>query len=138
MLVWVIFALILHEETGEGELHKSHHSRAAGVRQRLAALKTRVDLIATTTEKQNRMEETLKSNHLNEKNNHTSRERTGHEAINGCLRLAKQITIGSTQAEPCEETTSVIKTKLPEDTFGDEQWNQLREEGTDAEVRLGK
>ena len=43
------------------------------------------------------------------------------KANNGCLRPAKQIMMGSKQATPGEETTTVIQARLPRDDMLEEE-----------------
>ena len=50
------------------------------------------------------------------------------KANNGCLRAAKQILMGGTQAPPCDETTKMIQGKLPKDDLTEEKWKRMNEE----------
>ena len=50
------------------------------------------------------------------------------KANNGCLRAAKQILMGGTQAPPCDETTKMIQGKLPKDDLTEEKWMKMNEE----------
>ena len=87
LLVWAIPALLLSEDDTSIELHKEHRSKAAGLNQRLAEAERDewTNLIERARRKQ--QEEW-------EKKKQTMR----------CLRAAKQILMGGTQATPCEET----------------------------------
>ena len=98
MLVWAIPALILHKVAGEEQLHKTHHSRAARLRQRLAAAeKRRVGSShhEILCKKQKEMEQTMRSNQLLDKPQSYFRKtsRALYKANNGCLGAAKQITM---------------------------------------------
>ena len=82
-------------------------------------------------EKGKEMENTTRSNQLQDKKQSYFRRanRAQCTANKGSLRRAKQITMGSTQDEPSDETTRVIKTKLPKDLLDEGQWNDMRREG---------
>ena len=43
LLVWAMLALILSEDEASTEPHKEHHSRSAGLNQRLAEAERRLD-----------------------------------------------------------------------------------------------
>ena len=98
--------LILSEDEAGTELHKEHHSGAAGLNQRLAAaeLDGWDGLIERALQKQ--------------------QERAIFKANNRCLGAAKQIMMGSRQAAPCEETTKMIQAKLPRDELPERKSGQ--------------
>ena len=134
LLVWAIPAVVLSEvETGT-ELHQEHHPRAAGLNQRLAAAEQDEwdGLIERALQKQLEEEDRKHANsiHLADKEQPYLRRmnRAIFKANNGCLRAAKQITMGSKQATPCEETTKMIQAKLPREELHEDEWTRMNEE----------
>ena len=73
-------------------------------------------------------EETMTSNQFQDKER-ISGGRTEHCIKHTTDRAAKQIIMRSAKAEPAGDTSRMIKTRLPEDTLGDEQWTDMRKEG---------
>ena len=134
LLVWVMPALILSEDEASTELHKEHHSRSAGLNQRLAEAERDEwgGLIQRALMKQQDEKErkNANSNQLEDKEQAYLRKanRAIFKANNGCLRAAKQIMMGSTQATPGEETTKMIQAKLPRDDWPEEEWKKMNEE----------
>ena len=96
--------LILSEDEASTELHKEHHSRSAGLNQRLAEGERDEwgGLIQRAFMKQQDDEErtNANSNQLEHKDQAYLRKvnRAIFKANNGCLRAAKQIMLGSKQA----------------------------------------
>ena len=134
LLVWAIPALILSEDDTTLELHKEHHSKAAGLNQRLAQAERDewTNLIERARRKQEE-EEAKKNkcpNQLEDKEQAYLRKvnRAIFKANNGCLRAAKQILMGGTQAPPCDETTRMNQGKLPRDDLTEEKWRRMNEE----------
>ena len=115
------------------ELHKEHHSRSAGLNQRLAAAETEEwsELVERAYRKQQEEEDKK-----NERPNHVEDDQAYLRKVNraifkansGHLRAAKQIVLGSKQATPGEETTRMIKAKIPEDDLSERQWARMNEE----------
>ena len=97
LLVWAIPALILSEDDTSTELHKEHHSKAAGLNQRLAEAERDewTNLIERAQRKQQEEEEKRNQcpNQLEDKEQAYLRRvnRAIFKANNGCLRAAKQI-----------------------------------------------
>ena len=133
ILVWAIPALILSEDDTSTELHKEHHSKAAGLNQRLAEAERDewTNLIERAQRKQDEEEKKNKCpNQLEDKEQAYLRKvnRAMFKANNGCLRAAKQILMGGAQATPCDETTKMIQAKLPEDDLPEEEWKRMNDE----------
>ena len=134
LLVWAIPALILSEDDTSTELHKEHHSKAAGLNQRLAEAERDewANLIERAQKKQQDEEEKKNKcpNQLEDKEQAYLRKvnRAIFKANNGCLRAAKQILMGGAQATPCDETTKMIQAKLPEDDLPEEEWKKMNDE----------
>ena len=80
VIFWAIPALMLHEEAGEQQLHKAHHSRAAVLSQRLAAgeKEERKVLILKTMDEQKEMKQTMRSIALQDKEGEQSVIQTEH------------------------------------------------------------
>ena len=134
LLVWAMPALILSEDEASTELHKEHHSRSAGLNQRLAEAERDEwgFLIQRALMNQQDEEErkNANSNQLEDKEQAYLKKvnRAIFKANNGCLRAAKQIMMGSTQATQGEETTKMIQAKLPRDDLPEEEWKKMNEE----------
>ena len=115
LLVWATPALILSEDEAGTELHEEHHSRAAGLNQRLAAagLDEWDGLIERAPQKQQEEEEKKNalSNQLEDKEQ--AYLRRGEQS--NVLRAEEQIMIGSKHAAPCEGSTQMIQAKLPKE-----------------------
>ena len=137
LLVWAIPALILSEDDTLTELHKEHHSKTAGLNQRLAQAEREEwkNLIERAQRKQQEEEKRNQcSNQLEDKEQAYLRRvnRAIFKANNGCLRAAKQILMGGAQATPCEETTKMIQAKLPKDDLPEEEWKEMNDEIEDC------
>ena len=134
LLVWAIPALLLSEDDTSIELHKEHHSKSASLNQRLAEAENEewTKLIERARRKQQEEEEkkNMYSNQLEDKEQAYLRKvnRAIFKANNGCLRAAKQILMGGTQASPSDETTKMIQAKLPKDDLTEEKWKRMSEE----------
>ena len=134
LLVWAIPALLLSEDDTSVELHKEHHSKTAGLNQRLAEAERDewTNLIERARRKQQEEEEmnNMCPNQLEDKEQAYLRKvnRAIYKANNGCLRAAKQILMGGSQAPPCEETTKMVQGKLPKDDLTEERWKRMSEE----------
>ena len=134
LLVWAIPALLLSEDDTSIELHKEHHSKTAGLNQRLAEAERDewTNLIERVRRKQQEEEEkkNMCPNQLEDKEQAYLRKvnRAIFRANNGCLRAAKQILMGGSQALPCEETTKMVQGKLPKDDLTEERWKKMSEE----------
>ena len=107
--------VISSEDNESTELNKEHHSRSAGLDQRLAEAERDAweSLIRRAHRKQQDEDErkNTNSNQLEDREQAYLRRvnRAIFKANNGCLRAARQIMLGSTQAPPGEETTKMIR-----------------------------
>ena len=134
LLVWAIPALLLSEDDASVELHKEHHSKTAGLNQRLAEAERDdwTNLIERARRKQQEEEEkkNMCPNQLEDKDQAYLRKvnRSDFKVNNGCLRAAKQILMGGSQAPPCEETTKLVLGRLPKDDLTEERWKKMSEE----------
>ena len=140
LLVWAIPALLLSEDDTSVELHKEHHSKTTGLNQRLAEAERDewTNLIERARRKQQEEEEkkNMCPNQLEDKDQAYLRKvnRAIFKANNGCLRAAKQILMGGSQAPPCEETTKMVQGKLPKDDLTEERWKKMS--GEIAECKM--
>ena len=134
LLVWAMPSLILSEDETSTELHKEHHSKSAGLNRRLAEADRDEwrNLIRRAQTKQQEAEErrNANSNQLEDKDQAYLRRvnRAIFKANNRCLRAAKQIMLGSTQAAPGDETTKMILAKLPKDDLPEEEWARMNKQ----------
>ena len=100
LLVWAMPALTVSEDEASTELHKEHHSRSAGLNQRLAEAERDEwgGMIERAHKKQQDEEErkNTNSNQLEDKEQAYLRKvnRAMFKANNGCLRAAKQNMLG--------------------------------------------
>ena len=117
---------VLSEDDTSTELRKEHHSKSAGLNQRLAEAERDewANLIERARRNQKEDEEKKNTcpNQLEDKEQAYLRNvyRAIFKPKNGCLRAAKQILLGGTQATPGAETTKMIQAKLQKDDLPEE------------------
>ena len=110
-------------------MRKEHHSKATGLDQKLAEAEREkwANLIERVQRKQQDEEEKKNKcpNQLEDKEKAYLRKVNRTIFNNGCLKAAKQILMGGTQASPCDEITKMIQAKLPKDDLLEEEWKKM-------------
>ena len=86
-----------------------------------------VDFVDESTRKAKEQSETTNSTQLEEQDQAYLKMviRTLHTANNGCLRGAKQILVGSAQANPSHAPTRQIQNKLSADDLDENSWSEM-------------